>query len=369
MATKIIVTGGNGFLARNLVQSLKVHTGFDFDTITREDDKTSISKKLQGSQVIFHLAGVNRPIDDSMFDADNVQFTQELFELRQRLPGRFSFIFTSSIQAALGNWYGVSKRRSEEYLERQGSTACIYILRLPNVFGKWCRPNYNSVVATFCHSIARDLPIEISDPSRLLRLVYIDDVVNTLLTCISNRFAFGVHYVEVTPVYSISVLDLAEIIRSFRSERTTLLLPKLEDKAINKLYSTYLSYLPIGDLSYPLNPKQDDRGRLVELIKSSSAGQLFFSTTKPGITRGDHFHNTKVEKFIVIQGVGMIKLRNIVTNEVATYTVRGDNPEVVNIPPGYTHNISNIGLEDMVTLFWANEIFDSGHPDTYNLKV
>jgi UDP-2-acetamido-2,6-beta-L-arabino-hexul-4-ose reductase len=282
-----------------------------------------------------------------------------------------TILLSSSIQAALDNPYGASKRQAEavvrDYAARSGAAAVIY--RFKNVFGKWCRPNYNSVVATFCHNIARDLPITISDPQRVLDLVYVDDVVEQIRADIAARHGPGVLQQDVPVSYQTTLARLAQLLTAFRTMRTSLYLPDLEDAFTRKLYATYLSYLPADDFAYPLEKKCDPRGCLAEFLKSPHFGQIFVSRTGPGITRGNHFHHTKVEKFLVLEGQALIRFRHIQSDEVILYQVSGDEFRVVDIPPGYTHSIENIGPGELVTLFWAVEIFDPARADTYASPV
>jgi UDP-2-acetamido-2,6-beta-L-arabino-hexul-4-ose reductase len=369
---KIAITGASGFIGKNLFRHLSFRDDVQVEMITRDDTRARIIDKLKDVQLVYHLAGINRPVDESEFHSGNVEFTAFLLDTLASLDHPVKFVISSSAQAELDNPYGRSKKQAEELVVRYSHEKNIegVIYRLPGVFGKWCKPNYNSVVATFCHNIAQDLPISINDPDRLLTLVYIDDVVSAFIAELTNSpVAKTLHQKEIGIVYHVSLKELAEIIGSFKKTRYELLLPEIGNPLIKKLYSTYLSYLPVTEFSYPLPFKSDNRGNLFELLKSPGFGQIFISTTHPGVVRGNHFHHTKTEKFCVIKGTGLITFRQIDSAEIIEYKVSGEQPIVVDIPPGYTHNITNIGTDEMITLFWANEIFDVSNPDTHSLKV
>ena len=281
-------------------------------------------------------------------------------------------MISSSTQAALDNPYGESKRAGEqllfEYSKETGAKVLVY--RFPNVFGKWCRPNYNSAVATFCNNIAHDLPIRVNDPSVVMHLVYIDDVVDELISALSGREHRNGDYCEVPVVHTITLGGIVELIRSFRQMPGTLSVPDLSDAFTKKLYSTYLSYLPEERFSYPLKMNVDDRGSFTEIIRTSDRGQFSVNISKPGVTKGQHWHHTKNEKFVVVSGHGLIQLRKIGTEEVVSFEVSGGRMEVVEMIPGYTHNIVNLSeTEDLVTFMWCNECFDPARPDTYSEKV
>jgi UDP-2-acetamido-2,6-beta-L-arabino-hexul-4-ose reductase len=278
----------------------------------------------------------------------------------------------SSTQAALDNPYGLSKRQAEEAVFDFGreTGASVFVFRLPGVFGKWCRPNYNSVVATFCHNIACDLPIAISDPAREIELVYIDDVVRAFIGIMDGRLPVSDgQYCLVEPTYRMSLGALAETIQGFRDSRVSLALPDMSDPFTRALYATYVSYLPADSFAYALTQRSDPRGELAELLKSPYIGQIFVSRTRPGITRGHHYHDTKVKKFVVLEGDAVIRFRHILGGDVIEYPISGHEFRVVDIPPGYTHAIENAGQNDLIVLFWADEIFDSDIPDTYGMTV
>ena len=314
---------------------------------------------------------MNRPHRIEEFKTGNTGFTEEICVKLRDLGRRPKIILSSSVQAELDNPYGESKRGAEETLRQYcvESGAPGVIFRLKNLFGKWCRPNYNSVTATYCHNIAHDLPIDISDPTKIIELTYIDDVVTAFLGELETTTQSGCTYAEQLPFYKVTLGELAVNIRFFHTHRETLWLPDYSNLFLRSLYATYLSYLEPDQYGYALNIKTDERGNLAEFIKSPHLGQIFISRTKPGITRGNHYHHTKTEKFMVVQGEGIIRLRHILGGEVTEYRIRGEEYRVVDIPPGYTHSIENVGADEMVTLFWASEIFDSTNPDTFFKSV
>lgn len=365
----VLVTGAHGFIGRNLTAHLNAREGcvvtlFDVDA-SPDDLRTG----LETADIVYHLAGVNRPQFIKEFETGNAALTREICEVLRELGRAPVIVMSSSVQAELDNPYGVSKRRSEdalrEFAAQSGAKVCIY--RLKNVFGKWGRPNYNSVVATFCNNIANDLPIQISDPSRELELVYVDDVVKAFVA--EMLIPYGSNDNRDIPSFNLTLGDLACRIQTFHDMRTNLLTPDFAVRFNRQLYATYLSYVPDDARLKRLETHSDGRGCLAEFIKSNSSGQIFLSRTKPGVTRGNHYHHTKTEKFLVVEGDGIVRLRHIERSEVVCYRVQGQDFQVIDIPPGYTHSIENIGSGDMVTLFWASEIFDPDRPDTYFLPV
>ena len=367
---KVLITGANGFVGRNLVVDLKATTDYELFCFDIDNTEEQLQQWCQQADVVVHLAGVNRPKEESEFQTGNTDFTARLIGYLSARP--IPVLMTSSIQAALDNPYGVSKLHAEEALlvySKQHQVP-VYIWRMPNIFGKWCRPNYNSVVATFCHNIAHNEPIFVRDPNYELTLIYIDDVVALLKQGILQKIQPNADgYCEPTPVYSCTLGNLASEIEAFRESRDSLLNQPLEGLR-KRLYSTYLSYLPETAFSYPLKANVDARGAFSEFFKTDSLGQFSVSTTKPGITRGNHWHHTKVEKFLVVAGEADICFRKLGTDDVIRYHVTAENPEVVDIPVGYTHNITNTSdTETLVTLIWANELFDSEHPDTFYEEV
>ncbi|MER2009578.1 MAG: NAD-dependent epimerase/dehydratase family protein [Psychrobacillus sp.] len=371
---KVLVTGANGFIGRNLVAHLEENQEIEVLTFTRNETMNDLKALVNQADKIVHLAGVNRPVNEKEFTEGNQELTSQLVEYALQSEQKPSIVLSSSIQADLDNAYGRSKYAAEKEVIQysQDAKANSYIFRLPNVFGKWCRPNYNSAVATFCNNIANDLEINVHDPSIKVTLAYIDDVIEAIINVLFNDLEVKkpqAIFADVPFIYTKTLQEIVDLLQSFKAMRDNLQLPDYSDFFVKKLYTTYLSYLKESTFSYSLTKHEDNRGWLSELIKSPYMGQMFVSTTKPGITRGNHYHHTKVEKFIVIQGRGMIRFRHIERNDVLEYEVFGENVTVVDIPPGYTHSIENIGSTEMITLFWVNEQFDTQKPDTYMNEV
>ena len=368
---KIVVTGANGFIGKNLMQRLALIEGASIHPYDIDSEPQSLEAMLEGCDIVFHLAGINRPKDQGEYMEGNFGFTKTLLDTLDRVGCKAKIVVSSSIQASLSNPYGISKKAGEdavrEYASDKGISAVIY--RFPNVFGKWCRPNYNSAVATFCHNIARALPITISDPENRLHLVYIDDVVEELISCMEGREHVEDGYGYVPCVYDVKLGDIPKLLYSFSESRRNLSLPNFSDGFEKKLYSTYLSYLPEDDFSYPLVMHVDNRGSFTEFLKTADRGQVSVNISHPGIVKGNHWHNTKNEKFLVVKGRGIIRLRKVGDDKITEYHVSGDKLEVVDIPCGYTHNIENVGDDDMVTVMWVNEIFDPERGDTYHEEV
>jgi UDP-2-acetamido-2,6-beta-L-arabino-hexul-4-ose reductase len=368
----VLVTGSAGFIGRNLCVALRRQGAFEVLEFDADQSPEELAKLAGRAELVFHLAGVNRPKEEREFTEGNVDLTHELCSLLAASNRHPPLILSSSIQAEMDNPYGQSKRAAEDVVldYHQRTSAPVYIYRFPNVFGKWSRPNYNTVVATFCHNISRGLPVQISNRANQLRFVYVDDVVREFLG-IANRpeHDSATTRFELQPVYSITLGELHDLLVSFRENRRKMLLPDLSSPLTRYLYSTYVSFYDPNDLACPVELKTDERGWLFELIKSPCAGQIFVSRTRPGITRGNHYHDTKIEKFCVIQGEGVIRFRHILGHDLTEYRVDDRTIRVVDIPPGYTHSIENTGPGDMLTLFWASEIFDPQRPDTYFVEV
>lgn len=369
---KVLVTGSSGFIGRHLVLALR-RKEYDVRELGRGATPEEWRRSVADVDIVFHLAGVNRPTQNSEFEEGNVELTRRLCRELKATGRQTPLVLSSSTQAeSAESVYGRSKREAESavlaYHEETGASA--YIYRLCNVFGKWSRPNYNTVVATFCHNISRGVPVTVHDRTSALRFVHVDDVVAAFLRHVHEEKSASVGcFLEAGPVRNISLGELYDLIQSFENSRKTFVLPDLSDPLVKCLHSTFLSFVDISDLASPVDVKRDDRGWLFELIKSPHAGQIFVSTTKPGVTRGNHYHDRKVEKFCVIQGRGIIRFRQVGQSAVVEYPVDGRAIQVVDIPPGATHSITNVGETDMITLFWANEIFDASAPDTYFLPV
>jgi UDP-2-acetamido-2,6-beta-L-arabino-hexul-4-ose reductase len=368
---RVLVTGSRGFIAKNLIERLGRMEGTEIDTYDRDDVPESLADKVSKADFVFHLAGINRPENPSEFYAVNRDLTKTVADAAVQSGRAIPILITSSTQAERDNDYGKSKLEGEAVLEKyaQEHGATVYIYRLPNVFGKWSRPNYNTVIATWCHNITRNLPIQISDPSAEVTLVYIDDVVEHFVRHLDENGRNGVIRGDVSPLYRKTLAEIHDLLIAFRESRKNLLIPKVGRGFERALYATYLSFLPTDRFSYPLAGHQDERGTFYEFIKFPDSGQVSISTTAPGITRGNHYHNTKNEKFLVIKGEASIKLRQIHGDDVIEYRVSDRKMEVVEMIPGYTHDITNTGDTEMVLLLWANEVFDREHLDTYFLKV
>lgn len=381
---KILVTGANGFIGKNLSATLNnIRTRKDLsfglmDDLTvyeydKDSDETILDFYCANCDFVFHLAGVNRPENQDEFMKGNFGFTSLLLDMLKKHQNTCPIMISSSIQAELDNPYGRSKKAGEDLLFSYGEEtgAKVYIYRYPNVFGKWCRPNYNSAVATFCHNIAHDLPIQVNDPSVVMNLVYIDDVVTELINALKgNAHTTREGFSAVPVIHTITLGGIVELLYSFRDSRNALSIPDMtEDGFEKKLYATYLSYLPADKFRYPLKMNVDDRGSFTEMIRTADRGQFSVNISKPGIVKGEHWHHTKNEKFVVVSGKGLIQFRKIDSDEIIEFHVTGEKLEVVDIPPGYTHNIINEGDNDLITFMWCSECFDSGKPDTYSSKV
>lgn len=369
----ILITGARGFMGKNLRSALTgrygdAHRLMLLDMPHTEEELLAAAAE---ADFVFHLAGVNRPTDPADFQKGNADFTRQLLTLLKERGKRPPVLLSSSIQAALENPYGQSKLSAEQAVADYGreTGSAVYLYRLPNVFGKWSRPNYNSAVATFCHNVARGLPITVNDPSVTLRLVYIDDVVEEFLRAMEGQPHREGEWCTVQPVHEVNLGHIAELIQSFPALRDSLTAPDQSDPLVKKLYATYLSFLPPEDFSRPTVTHADQRGSFTELLHMGSRGQVSLNVSRPHITKGDHWHQTKHEKFIVLQGEGVIRFRKVGDSTVIAYKVSGENLTVVDIPTGYTHSIENTGDTDMLTLMWANEVFDPARPDTLRLPV
>lgn len=375
----VLITGANGFIGRNLATSLRALEDVEIIRFDAENSLEELRDMVRVADFVLHLAGVNRPKELDEFDRGNRGLTEQLVDYLREVNRKAPLLLSSSIQADVDNPYGQSKRSAEEAVlgYNKDTGAQVFVYRLSNVFGKWCRPNYNSAVATFCHNIANDLPITINDPDVTVNLVYIDDVVSEFINQMRGSFEpvapiqqpSAGKYRAAQPIYPVKLGKIADLLYSFQAGRENLGVPDLADEFTKKLYSTYSSYLPTDGFSYPLKMNIDPRGSFTEFVKTPDRGQVSVNISKPGIIKGNHWHHTKCEKFLVVSGTGVIRFRKIGENQVIEYHVSGDKLEVVDIPTGYTHNIENLGDSDMVTIMWVNECFNPEKPDTFYEEV
>lgn len=367
---RVLVTGSRGFIGTNLIVRLREINDTEVLQFPRGSSLEALSELVARADAIVHLAGENRPNDVANFALVNTELTKALCNTIQTTNRKIPLILASSTQAELDNPYGQSKLAAEQIVDQFASDTGnpVVIYRLPGVFGKWCRPNYNSVVATFCHNIANELPIQINDPASSISLVYVDDVVAEFLNSL-NDMADGIRWGKVEPGYTITLGALAEQINAFKNCRTSLVSERVGTGLPRALYATYVSYLPCAKFAYDLPRFGDERGVFVEMLKTQDAGQFSYFTAHPGITRGGHYHHTKTEKFLVIKGKARFGFRHVVTNETFEIFTLGDIPQVVETVPGWTHDITNVGDDELVVMLWANEIFDRDRPDTISCKV
>ncbi len=368
---KVLLTGANGFLGKNLAATLMQADSMETMLYDVDSEEGLLDQYASECDFVFHLAGVNRPQRTEEFMEGNSGFTRQLLETLKKNQSKAPILFASSIQASLANPYGQSKKAAEDEIFKYGidQSIPVYVYRLPNVFGKWSRPNYNSAVATFCHNIAHGLPVSLNDPDAKLHLAYVDDVVAEFLRALFGKANKNGMYCAVEPVYVTTVGLVADLIESFRADREKHIISDMGDLFTKMLYATYLSFLPEDQFQIPLKMNADHRGSFTELFHTADRGQYSVNIVKPGIIKGNHWHHTKNEKFIAVTGQGVIRLRKVNDQQVLTYLVSGDKPEAVDIPPGYVHSIENLGGTDMVTVIWANENFDPERPDTYFQEV
>lgn len=367
---KVLITGANGFIGKNLVAHFAERKCDEVVCFTRKNSVSELPKLLGDVDFIFHLAGVNRPIEPTELVSGNVSLTQALCIGVAASGRKIPIIYTSSTQAGQDNAYGNSKRGAEEALLALSKEygVPVHIFRLPNVFGKWSRPNYNSAVATFCHNIVRGLPIHINDPSAIITLTYIDDVVESFIKVMEGGKTDS-PYVEVHPKYESTVGQLADQIQAFKDSRATLITEPVGTGLIRALYSTYVSFLPPDNFSYQVPQYGDSRGVFVEMLKTKDAGQFSYFTAHPGITRGGHYHHSKTEKFLVIKGDACFRFRDIQSGVFHELHTSGENPQIVETIPGWSHDITNTGNSEMIVMLWANEVFDRERPDTFACPV
>lgn len=367
---RVLITGANGFVGKNLQLHLAERSDVEVLCFTREHTQADLQQLVADTDLVFHLAGVNRPQDPTEFQQGNADLTQSLCAALQQAGKVIPVIYSSSIQATANNPYGASKRAAEDALLAlsENSDAPVFIYRLPNVFGKWARPNYNSAVATFCHNISQDLPIQVNDPSAQVRLVYIDDVVESFLTVLDGQLT-PAGFVEIEQQYQVTVGELAKQIQAFKDSRDNMVTENVGSGLVRALYSTYVSYLKPEQFSYKVPKHGDERGVFVEMLKTKDAGQFSFFTAHAGITRGGHYHHSKTEKFLVIKGQACFRFRHMFTGEFYELHTSGEQPEIVETVTGWTHDITNVGPDEMIVMLWANEIFDRDKPDTYAKPV
>ncbi|MBM9589039.1 NAD-dependent epimerase/dehydratase family protein [Leptospira sp. 201903075] len=366
---KVLVTGADGFVGKNLCLFLSKKSEVEIFRFTKSTSLTELESFLEHSDFIVHLAGVNRPKNDQEFVEGNENLTNQIISILRKLDKKTPILFSSSIQANLQNPYGISKKSAEKSLLQYNAEtgASVYIYQLPNLFGKFSKPNYNSVVATFAYNLIHGIPLEIHDPTRVLHLNYIDDVVSSFFDKIVNQP--GIIFQEVRPVYTITVGELQKILTEFNDTRKLLRVGSVGDGLGRALYSTYISFLDIKDCHYPITQNADPRGRFVEMLKTPTSGQFSYFTAPPGATRGRHYHHTKTEKFLIIQGTAKFRFQHTITNEYHELVVSGNQPTIVDTIPGWTHDISNIGSDELIVMLWANEIFDQKNPDTFSAEI
>lgn len=365
---KVLVTGASGFIGKNLLVYLQEEKDVEVMRYDKENTFDEIEREIDSIDMIFHLAGVNRPTDTEEFYKGNRDFTKSLIELLNEHKKEIPFIYSSSTQAELDNDYGKSKKEAEDYIRSHYKNGIIY--RFHNVFGKWCRPNYNSVVATFCYNVSHNLPIQVNDEKKEIELLYIDDICEEFIQLVRGKKELpkkDYHYIE--PRKTISLGELAELIKSFYEHTHSIYVPKTGDPFIKKLFATYISYVPLEEMVADAKQNVDERGSFTELVRTLDSGQFSVSFSKPGIVRGNHYHNTKMERFIVIKGTAKISFKKVDSDEKIEFVVDGSKIQIVTIPVGYTHNIENIGDDEMILFIWCNELFDQNHPDTYFMEV
>ena len=374
---RVLITGANGFLGKNMQQHLAERKDVQVNCFNRENTLPNLLKLLDETDFIFHFAGVNRPKELSEFVLGNVSTTEALCEgvaeVAQRTGRKIPILYASSTQASSDSAYGLSKKSAEEVLLKLQYThgVPVHIFRLPNVFGKWCKPNYNSVVATFCNNLTRNLPIEVNDASAPIVLVYVDDVIGCFIQLMDGADVAPAadRFYTMLPQYKTTVGEIARILQAFKSSRSTLITERVGMGLERSLYATYMSYLLKEDFTYEVPRYADARGVFVEMLKTPDCGQFSFFTSYPGVTRGGHYHHSKIEKFLMIKGVALFRFRHILTGETYELVSKGGGGEVVETVPGWTHDITNVGSEELICAIWANEIFDRMRPDTFNCAL
>ena len=368
---KILVTGSKGFVGKNLVVELENRGYKDLHLFDRDNSLEDLEKWTKDCDFVFHLAGVNRPESEKEFMEGNANLTSQLIRMLENNNNKAPIMISSSIQAEKNNPYGESKKAGEDYIFKYGerNNIPVYVYRFSNLYGKWSKPNYNTVIATFCHNISRGLPIQVKKPDLEITFQYIDDVVEELINCLDGNGTKIDKFYDVPAKDTRTLGEVAQLLHDFKKTRENLEVPDMNDSFVKNLYSTYLSFLPEDNFSYKLNMNQDERGSFTEFLRSPDRGQVSINVSKPGITKGQHWHHSKNEKFLVVKGNGVIRFRKVGEDKVIEYSVSGEELEVVDIPTGYTHSIVNTGEDEMVTVMWVNEPFDPDNADTYYLEV
>ena len=367
---KVLITGAKGFLGKNLISNLKLNKEIEIYEYDIENTLEDLNRFTKDCEFVFHLAGVNRPKDNEEYMKGNFGFTSVLLEYLKKNNNSSPVMISSSIQAVLENDYGKSKKAGEDLIIEYGvnNNVDVYIYRFPNLFGKWCRPNYNSAVATFCNNIANDLPITVNDENIELTLAYVDDVCYELINCLNGNPTKEGVYCKVPVEYKRTLGQIVSLITSFKDNETGIMVPSTGDEFTKKLYATYISYVPLENMVVDLVEHRDDRGVFCELVRTKEAGQVSISTTNPDVVRGGHYHNTKMERFIVVKGSAKIKFEHVITHEKIEFEVSDKKLQYVTIPVGYQHSIDNTGEGELVLILWANELFDTNKPDTYVME-
>ena len=367
---RVLVTGSNGFVGKNLISNLKLNKEIEIYKYDKENTLYELKKFTKDCDFVYHLAGVNRPKETKEFMEGNFDFTSTLLECLKENNNKCPIMLSSSIQAELDNDYGKSKKAGEDLLLDYGkqNNIKVYIYRFPNLFGKWCKPNYNSVIATFCYNVANNLEITINDENKELTLAYIDDVCNELIKCLDDKATKDKDFCIVPVTYKKTLGEIAKLIKSFKENSTGIMIPATGNDFVKKLYATYINYVPLEEMVVDLIEHRDERGVFCELVRTKECGQFSVSTTKPYIVRGGHYHNTKMERFIVIKGKAKITFEHVIDHSKYEFEVSGEKLQYVTIPVGYQHSINNIGDDELVLFIWANELFDSKFPDTYVME-
>lgn len=367
---KVLVTGANGFVGKNLISNLSLNK----EIIIYKYDKNSAVNELdeytKDCDFVFHLAGVNRPQNPQEFMDGNFGFTSVLLEKLKKYNNKCPIMISSSIQAELDNDYGKSKKAGEDLIFDYANENNVkaYVFRFSNIFGKWCKPNYNSVIATWCYNIANNMEIQVNDSSKELTLCYIDDVCDELIACLSDNAHKDGDFYYVPTIYKKTLGEISSLIKSFKDNDRSILVPSTGDDFIKKIYATYISYVPLNELVVDLEEHRDNRGVFCELVRTKEAGQISISTTNPNIVRGGHYHNTKMERFIVVKGKAEIVFEHVIEHNKIKFEVSGEKLQYVTIPVGYQHSINNIGKDELVLILWANELFNPKAPDTYVME-